>query len=186
MGSVFALYTRKVARVPPPAQDAATSYRVTVTRANGALTPAWLAEVEGVPESAARGETPEDAIRRSIAAARTGSAEGTADAGEPEGGSRHSGRLLVRMPASLHDELARAAAREGVSLNQLITGILAGAVEWPVSGEALPSGVLHTRSAGQRPPRGLGRIALAVNLGAVVIAAVAAIILIVIAWQHGW
>ena len=34
------------------------------------------------------------------------------------------------MPATLHDELARAAESEGVSLNQLITGVLAGAVEW--------------------------------------------------------
>lgn len=170
-----------MARVPPPSQDAAPSYRVTVTRADGALAPAWLAEVEGVPSSAARGETPEDAIGRSIAAARTGSGEGSNDVGKPEDESRHSGKLLVRMPASLHDELARAAAREGVSLNQLITGVLAGAVEWPASGD----GGLPTGRASQRP-RGLARVALAVNLGAVVIASVAAIVLIVIAWQHGW
>jgi hypothetical protein len=30
------------------------------------------------------------------------------------------------------------------------------------------------------------RIALAVNLGAVIVAAIAAVVLIVLAWQHGW
>jgi RNA polymerase sigma-B factor len=37
----------------------------------------------------------------------------------------HSGRLLVRMPQTLHSELARVAEPEGVSLNTLITGALA-------------------------------------------------------------
>src|SRR2546429_7082400 len=41
--------------------------------------------------------------------------------------ARHSGRLLLRMPAGLHEELARAAARNGVSLNPFITSVLAGA-----------------------------------------------------------
>ena len=41
-----------------------------------------------------------------------------------------SGRLLLRMPAALHAELARTAEREGVSLNQFITGALAGRIGW--------------------------------------------------------
>ena len=36
-------------------------------------------------------------------------------------GGTHSGRLLLRMPRSLHEELARASDRDGVSLNQFIT-----------------------------------------------------------------
>ena len=44
--------------------------------------------------------------------------------------STHSGRLLVRMPQSLHAELARVAEHEGVSLNTLITGALASSVAW--------------------------------------------------------
>jgi hypothetical protein len=36
----------------------------------------------------------------------------------------HSGRLLLRMPESLHAELADAADRDGVSLNQFITNTL--------------------------------------------------------------
>src|SRR3984893_6049589 len=43
---------------------------------------------------------------------------------------RHSGRLLLRMPAGLHEELGRPSDRNGVSLNQFITSVLAGAVGW--------------------------------------------------------
>jgi hypothetical protein len=41
-----------------------------------------------------------------------------------------SGRLLLRMPSTLHEDVARAAAAEGISLNQFICSTLAGAVEW--------------------------------------------------------
>ena len=34
------------------------------------------------------------------------------------------------MPAGLHEELAGAADRSGISLNQFITNVLAGAVGW--------------------------------------------------------
>src|ERR671911_563586 len=46
-----------------------------------------------------------------------------------------SGRLLLRMPAALHAELARTAEREGVSLNQFITHTLAGRIGWGSEGE---------------------------------------------------
>ena len=52
---------------------------------------------------------------------------------EPEAPSRkragkHSGRLLLRMPESLHAELARASERAGMSLNAFINDALAAAV----------------------------------------------------------
>jgi len=40
----------------------------------------------------------------------------------------YSGKFLVRVPRSLHARLARRAAQEGVSLNQFLTGVLAGEV----------------------------------------------------------
>jgi HicB family len=40
------------------------------------------------------------------------------------------GRLTVRIPASLHDELVNAARQEAVTLNQFICASLAGAVGW--------------------------------------------------------
>jgi hypothetical protein len=87
----------------------------------------------------------------------------------------YSGRLLLRMPRSLHEELARASDREGVSLNQFITSALAAAVAWnrddAVSGAPAAVG---------RP----GRMALllTVNLVLVGLAAAAAIGFLIAAW----
>lgn len=100
--------------------------------------------------------------------------------------STHSGRLLVRMPQSLHAELARAAEREGVSLNSLVTGALAGAVGWRDGGAAehAPS---KPQSRTYRPDRSARRLglALAANFAIVALAAVLAIVLLVVAWQGG-
>jgi hypothetical protein len=52
------------------------------------------------------------------------------DVPEPKSPQSHSGRLLLRMPQTLHAELSRAAEREKVSLNQFITDVLAGAMGW--------------------------------------------------------
>ena len=89
----------------------------------------------------------------------------------------YSGRLLLRMPASLHEELARASDRDGVSLNQFITGVLASAVSW------------RNETSGARPAdepakRGGRRLAilLAVNLVLVGVAALAAIGFLLAAW----
>jgi hypothetical protein len=58
----------------------------------------------------------------------------------------HSGRLLLRMPESLHAELARASQSDGVSLNTFITEVLANAVGWQGSG-------LPARGKRRRPAR---------------------------------
>jgi RNA polymerase sigma-B factor len=100
----------------------------------------------------------------------------------------HSGRLLVRMPQSLHAELARVAEHEGVSLNTLITGALASSVGWrdgSVDGLAVvDAGAEDGRPAPQRAR--WTSIALAANLVVVVLAAAVAIVLLVIALGHGW
>jgi RNA polymerase sigma-B factor len=102
--------------------------------------------------------------------------------------STHSGRLLVRMPQTLHAELARVAEREGVSLNTLITGALASAVSWR---EGSVEGLDDVVDADGRPEQPQRRprwtsIALAANLVVVVLAAIVAIVLLVIALGHGW
>jgi len=88
-----------------------------------------------------------------------------ARAREDEGG--HSGRLLLRMPQSLHAELARAAEREGVSLNGFITNVLSAAVRWRASDDEA------------EPPR-LMRTAVLIDLVLVAVAALAAIALLVL------
>jgi hypothetical protein len=87
----------------------------------------------------------------------------------------YSGRLLLRMPRSLHEELAKASDRDGVSLNQFITGVLASAVDWRREGGSAPA------AAGKRRPRGMA-ILLAVNLILVGVAAAAAVGFLIAAW----
>jgi RNA polymerase sigma-B factor len=112
---------------------------------------------------------------------------------EPEEPKAHSGRLLVRMPPSLHTQLAQTAEREGVSLNTLVTGALAGAVGWRDSGndQERRNGSLAPTAEPDEPPdaathrRTLLSVALAANFAIVAIAAVLAIVLLVVAWQGG-
>jgi hypothetical protein len=103
--------------------------------------------------------------------------------------ARHSGKLLVRMPATLHDELANVAETEGVSLNQLITGVLASAVGWRGNGvePVSLSSASSDQDGAEKPisPR-LTRAALVANLVVVLLAAAAAIALLVAAWQAGF
>jgi uncharacterized protein (DUF1778 family) len=44
--------------------------------------------------------------------------------------SQEKRRLLLRLPPTLHAEVTWAAAAEGLSLNQFICNVLAGAVQW--------------------------------------------------------
>ena len=90
----------------------------------------------------------------------------------------HSGRLLLRMPRALHDELAVAAEREGLSLNRFITGILTASVRG--HDDELPE-KLEAREV----PRWLPA-AIVANIVVVVVAALVAIVLLVIALQNGW
>jgi hypothetical protein len=103
------------------------------------------------------------------------------------------------MPRSLHGELAAAAEREQVSLNQFITGVLAAAVRWrdanPPSGpEPGPHAVMRAveplPGAGPaRRSKDLARrsalllsLALTVNAVLLAVAAVVAIALLLAAW----
>jgi RNA polymerase sigma-B factor len=86
----------------------------------------------------------------------------------------HSGRLMLRMPQSLHAELARAAEREDVSLNQYITNTLSASLGWRASDE-------HAASS----PRWLPA-AIVTNIVVVVIAGLVALILLLVALQQGW
>ena len=88
----------------------------------------------------------------------------------------YSGRLLLRMPRSLHEELARASDRDGVSLNQFITGVLASAVDWRRDDAAG-----STATSGRARPRGM-TVLLTVNLVLVGLAAAAAIGFLITAW----
>jgi RNA polymerase sigma-B factor len=97
-----------------------------------------------------------------------------------KGRARHSGRLMLRMPQSLHAELAEAAEREEVSLNQYITNTLAAGVNWHTEGGGEPGAELERGV----PPRWLPA-AIVTNIVVVVIAGVIALILLVVALSQG-
>jgi len=182
----FGLYTRNVVRVPSLTGDRAASNRISVVRTGEGSDASWLAEVDDLPESSARGATPEEAVQRALAAAEGAVGNGAQAEAEVEA-PRHSGKLLVRMPATLHDELARAAEAEGVSLNQLITGALASAVEWrSVDGQGRSGRPAGTADPGSRLPPGLMRYALVANLAVLLLATAVAIALLVVAWRAGF
>jgi RNA polymerase sigma-B factor len=140
----------------------------------------WVAQVEELPRCVAVGETPDDAIRQIQGAMREWLADsghkGREAAPKPRAAPSHSGRLLIRMPPALHAELARAAERKGVSLNQFITTSLATAVGSD-DREKL-GGAAGAAAAQPAPARSR---ALVANLVLLAVIAVLALVLIAIA-----
>ncbi|HEY7018349.1 MAG TPA: type II toxin-antitoxin system HicB family antitoxin [Gaiellaceae bacterium] len=133
--------TRRGGEPAAPEQEAAEStssvpYPVTLVHDEAEDGP-WLATIDALPGCTARGTTPDEAIERATEAMtswlETAKREGK-DVPEPKTSQSHSGRLLLRMPQTLHAELSRAAEREKVSLNQFITDVLAGSLGWRAPG----------------------------------------------------
>ena len=147
----------------------------------------WVAQVEELPGCEAKAETADEAtqaIRGAMEAWITEALEQGREVPEPRGASSYSGRLMLRMPHSLHAELARAAERDEVSLNQFITSSLASVVGWrrmngEVPAEPVPEPVEHAA-----PAHGRRRLLLlnAVLLG---IVGIAAVVLLVVALTQG-
>jgi RNA polymerase sigma-B factor len=111
-----------------------------------------MSAVEGRPEKRGRSA----ASRASAAPAQT----------KPDG---YSGRLLVRMPSELHAELARSAHEANVSLNRLVTDVLAA-------------------STAREPPRARSRAlrwALVTNVSLLVLTVIVATVLLVLALERG-
>jgi len=102
----------------------------------------WIAAAEELPDCTSRGDTAEDAIgglKDAMATWISAALKEGRDIPEPRTEASHSGRLLLRMPRTLHAALTKAAERENVSLNQFITDSLASVVGWrrgPTAGEA--------------------------------------------------
>jgi antitoxin HicB len=163
----------------------------------------WTASVEELPGCTSHGKT-SDAALDGIEAAMAKWIEIALEEGreipEPKSATTHSGRLLLRMPRTLHADLTRASEREGVSLNQFITDVLASAIVWrgrpdrvqatgrgPSSPLQAPGaeGLTTERGAAQRRrARGttLVTAALAANFLIVAIAGIVAILVLITAW----
>jgi antitoxin HicB len=86
----------------------------------------YLVEFPEYPGCIADGESPEEAIREGRDAL-TSYLQTLEELGRPvpKTGDVYGGQWRQRVPKSLHAALARRAEREGVSLNMLVTTILA-------------------------------------------------------------
>lgn len=103
-----------------------TNYPVTVYPAPEG---GYVAEIEDLPGCITEGETLEEVFER-IEDARRIWIEVQFEEGEqipvPRTELEYSGKFLVRIPRTLHRQLATQAQRENVSLNQYIETLLAG------------------------------------------------------------
>jgi len=106
---------------------------------------AWFIRVKELPGCMSQGDDPDDAIEM-IRDAMRGWIGVALEEGipvpEPQPDEDYSGKFVVRVPRSLHRQLAEAAEREGVSLNQFINvalGIAVGRASIPVP-VAYPAG----------------------------------------------
>ena len=90
----------------------------------------------------------------------------------------HSGRLLLRMPRPLHADLARLAEKRGISLNQLIVGLLSNSL--PGAAQPLPGADEAASGSDLQTQRRLS-IALTVNLVVLAVAGAVAIALLIVA-----
>lgn len=87
----------------------------------------WVAEVVEMPGCLAAGDDPTDAVamlRRSFELWVEDARERGLSVPPPLS-TGPSGRLLLRLPRSLHVRAARAAARDGVSVNAFVTAAVA-------------------------------------------------------------
>ena len=87
----------------------------------------YVAQIKDLPGCLTQGETLDEAIAN-IQEARELWIETAYEAGDeiplPSTDDTYSGKLLLRMPKSLHRRLAEKADRENVSLNQYIVSVL--------------------------------------------------------------
>ena len=188
----------------------ALPYNVEITLERGGEGIQWKASVEELSGCLAEGDTPDQALARLRTAMESWLKSAIAEQrevplpGKKQASSRsadsYSGRFLVRMPKSLHAELASAAERQQVSLNRFVTDVLSSAVEQDLPDEApgtaaseLPPPVTGSASqieaggrAGPRrtSPRSI-RLVLATNMVVVILAGIVALVLLILALQRG-
>lgn len=88
----------------------------------------WIAENPELPGCKADGETAQEALA-SLDISRALWIEASLANGlaipEPHEAPEYSGRFVLRIPKSMHRELANEAEAEGVSLNSLVSNVLA-------------------------------------------------------------
>ena len=162
-------------------------YHIELVREVGSEGDSWVATVEELPGCAARGATPDEAVRGVEQSMREWIADARAkgqDVPRPRSLSSHSGRLHIRMPQTLHAELARAAEHEYVSLNQFIVSSLSSAVRW--RGDAEPGPKQQGELVAAPGSTRTNRWVVLINLLVLAIVAAVAVVLLVLAIHRGF
>jgi antitoxin HicB len=177
----------KVAIPRPRRNDRDLPHRISIVRDHESdQGHEWTAHAEELPGCEAHGDSLEEAVRRIDDAVEEWIEDALAKGREvpdPRTAASYSGRLMLRMPRSLHAELSEAAEREGVSLNQFIANSLERSLDAPVGA---PGEVVDDDAGEGRQVPGLLRLAIIVNLIVVLVAAVVAVVILVVASQQGW
>ena len=122
-------------------------YTIQITREDETT---WFARVVELPGCMTEGDSPEEAADL-IQDALSGWLEIALEDGrsipEPQATEAYSGRFVVRVPRTLHQQLVEAADQEGVSLNQYINVALAGRVTRLATHKSnLPRAVTRSRT----------------------------------------
>jgi antitoxin HicB len=178
--------TREPPDAPVPADPRDVPYPVTLVHDESGE---WTATIEALQGCNARGTSPDDAlahVAEAVAAWVEAAERDGKEIPDPKSAPSYSGRLLLRMPQTLHAELARAAERERVSLNQFITDVLSGALGWRAPGRDPAGGTRAVPTDDADPEPGAAtasrsrRITNAVFVANGIIVAVLAIVAIVV------
>jgi antitoxin HicB len=177
-----------------PKEDLAMPYHVTVKPAGDGRS-SWIASLDELPGCEAHGETQDQAVEN-LRSSMEGWLSAAVDeprvispprsASKRKKASSHSGRFLVRMPSTLHEELTKAAEREQVSLNRFVTAQLEASVG--STGGGAQTSVPVPVGESTAPPSGHRRrlrFLFAANVAIIVLAGAAAVALLVLALQRG-
>ena len=108
-------------------RTAEAEYAIVVEPLSKADGGGWLASVPALPGCFGDGETRAEALEDALAAIEEWK-DAARQLGREVPGPAALGQWRQRVPRTLHDKLRRLAAAEGVSVNQLVTSLLAEAV----------------------------------------------------------
>ena len=194
-----------VAEQHAPEADLNLPYPVTLVHGEPGVGDEWLASVDALAGCSATGATPEEAlggVSKAVTEWLEAAEREGRDIPDQKSLQSHSGRLLLRMPQTLHAELSRVAEKERVSLNQFITDVLAGTLGWrvPARGSRIATRTVEPVVSGANGHRetladapdspaplhgrssGFVTVALIANFVIVALAAVVAIVVLVAVW----
>ena len=120
----------------------ALPYHIEVVYDASGKAPGWFARVVELPGCMTQADSRQEVLAMIQEAMRTWievAVEDRQPIPEPLTDETYSGKFVVRVPRSLHRQLAEAAERDGVSLNAFVNVALARAVGPPLSHALRPA-----------------------------------------------